>query len=170
MAPKSKTLSTVAEGNVVAVYYTLTDDDGNTLDTNKGQERPLIFLQGAGNIVPGLDKGLLGAKRGSTVKLSVAPEDGYGAIDEEKNERVPREKFPAGADIQPGMVFTARTPDGLQQHLRVGAVEGDEVIIDHNHPLAGKTLHFEIYIYGIREATDEEREHKHAHGPGGHQH
>ena len=170
MAPKSNSLTTLGEGNVVDVYYTLPADGGQTLDSNKGQDRPLVFLQGAGNIVPGLDKGLVGQKRGTTVKLSVAPEDGYGPIDEEKMERVPRDKFPADSDIQPGMVFSARTPDGLEQRLRVGAVEGDEVVIDHNHPLAGKTLHFEIYIYGVREATDDEREHKHAHGPGGHQH
>lgn len=170
MAAKSKTLPEVGEGTVVAIYYTLTDDDGNTIDSNKGAERPLIFLQGAGNIVPGLDKALLGAKRGSTVKVDLTPEEGYGPIDDAKLERVPRTNFPEDLDLRPGAVLTGRTPDGLEQRVRIGAIEGEEVVLDHNHPLAGKSLHFEIYVYGVREATDDEREHKHAHGPGGHQH
>ncbi len=170
MSSKPTSPKTVAEGHVVAVYYTLRDDAGQTLSTNKGQKSPLVFLQGAGNVVPGLDKGLLGATRGATVKLSIPPEEGYGPLDPEKTERVPRAKFPADAEIQAGMIFTSRTPDGRAQQLRVGGVEGDEVILDHNHPLAGKTLHFEIYLYGIREATEEERAHKHVHGPGGHHH
>lgn len=161
---------TIADGLVAAIYYTLTDDDGQVLDTNKGSKKPLVYLAGAGNIVPGLDKALMGVKRGETVKVDVAPADAYGEWNEEAMETIPRSAFPPDAEVAPGAVFHGQTPDGLPIQVRVHAVDGDDVKVDKNHPLAGKTLHFEVYVYGVREPSEEEKEHGHAHGPGGHQH
>jgi FKBP-type peptidyl-prolyl cis-trans isomerase SlyD len=164
------TLELIETGHVVAIYYTLRDASGRQLDTNKTGGPPLTYLAGAGNIVPGLDKALIGQRRGTTVKAVVAPQDAYGLHNPEALERMPRAQFPAQMEIKPGMVFTGRTPDGLPVRLRVGSVDGDQVVIDKNHPLAGQELHFEVYIYGVRDATDEERQHGHAHGAGGHHH
>lgn len=167
--PSSKSAAAVAEGCVVAIYYTLHDEQGRPMESNKGG-KPLTYLAGAGNVVKGLDAGLVGAKRGETRRVKVAPEDGYGTWDETKVEELPRDAFPPEADVVPGAVFHGQTQDGLPVQVKVHAVEGEKVQVDKNHPLAGKTLDFEVYVYGIRQATAEEREHKHAHGPGGHHH
>ncbi|MEZ5979242.1 MAG: peptidylprolyl isomerase [Planctomycetota bacterium] len=171
MTPKSepKSLAAVKDGAVVAIYYTLHDEEGRPVESNKGG-RPLVYLSGAGNIVKGLDQGLIGAKRGETRRVKVAPEDGYGTWDEKHLEDIPRNAFPPDADVVKGAVFHGQTPDGLPIQIRVHEVGEETVKVDKNHPLAGKTLDFEVYVYGVREATDEEREHKHAHGPGGHHH
>jgi len=160
----------IADGHVAAIYYTLTDDAGQVLDTNKGAKKPLVYLAGAGNIVPGLDKALMGVKRGETVKVDVAPADAYGERNEEAMETIPRSAFPPDAEVVVGSVFHGQTPDGVPIQVRVASVDGDDVKVDKNHPLAGQTLHFEVYVYGVRAATDEEKQHGHAHGPGGHQH
>jgi FKBP-type peptidyl-prolyl cis-trans isomerase SlyD len=160
----------IAAGHAVAIYYTLTDDAGQVLDTNKGQKKPLVYLAGVGNIVKGLDDALMGAARGETRKVDVAPADGYGEWTEEALETIPRSAFPPEAEVVKGAVFHGQTPDGLPIQVRVHEADGDEVKVDKSHPLAGQTLHFEVYVYGIRQATEEEKQHGHAHGPGGHQH
>lgn len=170
MATTPKTASNVATGHVVAIYYTLTDESGAELDSNRKGGPPLTYLAGAGNIIKGLDEALIGATRGETRKVSVAPADAYGEWSEDQLEVLPRGAFPADAPVEKGSVFHGRTPDGLAVQIRVHEVEGDQVKVDKNHPLAGKTLNFEVYVYGIRESTPEEREHKHPHGPGGHHH
>lgn len=170
MASSPRAKDRVETGHVVAIYYTLTDESGTVLDTNRKGGAPLSYLAGAGNIIKGLDQGLLGATRGETRKVAVAPADAYGEWSEEQLEELPRNVFPAGAKVEKGAVFNGRTPDGLNVQVRVHDVTGDKVRIDKNHPLAGKTLHFEVYVYGIREASDDEREHGHPHGPGGHHH
>ena len=157
----------IEAGHVVAIYYTLKDAAGTQLDSNKNGGPPLSYLAGAGNIVPGLDKALIGQRRGTTVKAVVPAEEAYGPHRPELLERVPRAQFPANVEIKAGMVFSGRTPDGLPLRIRVGGVEGDQVLIDKNHPLAGQELHFEVYVYGVRPATPEEQQHGHAHGPGG---
>lgn len=160
----------IAAGRVAAIYYTLTDDAGEVLDTNKGQKKPLVYLAGAGNIVAGLDTALMGAQRGETHQIEVAPADAYGEWNDEALETLPRTAFPPDAEVMKGAVFHGQTPEGMPVQVRVHDVEGDDVKVDKNHPLAGKTLHFEVYVYGVREATEEEKTHGHAHGPGGHQH
>lgn len=163
-------LTEVQDGAVVAFYYTLTNDAGEVLDTNRKGGKPMAYLHGRGNIVPGLEKALVGASKGQTLKVDVAPADGYGERREELLEKVPRTAFPAEAPVEPGAIFHGKQPDGRVMQIRVHAVEGEEVTVDHNHPLAGATLHFEVTIDGIREATEEENSHGHAHGAGGHQH
>jgi len=170
MSQTPKTKTHVEAGSVVAIYYTLTDASGKVLDTNKKGGKPLSFLAGAGNIVKGLDQGLIGAARGETRKVSVPPADGYGEWDEKLLEEIPRKVFPPDTPVEKGSVFHGRTPDGMTVQVLVHDVVGDKVRVDKNHPLAGKTLDFEVYVFGIREASDEEREHGHVHGPGGHHH
>ena len=104
---------------------------------------------------------------GEAKQVVVSPAEGYGDHDPAGVSAVPRTSFPPNADIQPGMQFAARAPDGTQIPVTVREVKGDEVTIDVNHPLAGKTLHFDVKVTSVRQATDEELSHGHAHGPGG---
>ncbi|REG81325.1 FKBP-type peptidyl-prolyl cis-trans isomerase [Marinomonas pollencensis] len=158
----------IAENAVVSMHYTLTDEQGQELDSSVGQE-PLVFLSGAQNIIDGLDKALQGKTAGEKLTVSVAPEEGYGEIHQELIQKVPRDNFQGVDDIQVGMQFMAQTPGG-QQPVTVIGVEEDGVMLDGNHPLAGKTLNFDVEIVDVREAAAEELEHGHVHGEGGHQH
>lgn len=158
----------ITENAVVSMHYTLKDEQGQELDSSIGQE-PLVFLSGAQNIIDGLDKSLQGKTAGDKLEVSVAPEDGYGVIHEELIQKVPTENFQGVDDIQIGMQFMAQTPGG-QQPVTVIGVEEDGVMLDGNHPLAGKILNFNVEIMDVREASAEELEHGHVHGEGGHQH
>lgn len=153
---------------VVSMHYTLTDEQGETLDSSVGQE-PLVFLSGAKNIIDGLDKALQGKSTGEKITVSVSPEEGYGEVHQELIQKVPHENFQGVDDIQVGMQFMAQTPGGQQPVVVIG-VEEDGVMLDGNHPLAGKTLNFDVEIMDVREASAEELEHGHVHGPGGHHH
>lgn len=161
--------TTVADGVVVAIHYTLKNDAGETLDSSSGGEA-LEYLHGAGNIVPGLESALAGKKLGEKFHVVVAPEDGYGARDERGIQRVPKNSFPPGLDLQPGMAFFADGPDGEPVQVWVSAVQGETVVIDLNHPLAGTTLYFDVEIHALRGASAEELAHGHPHGPDGHGH
>ncbi|GAA0837528.1 MULTISPECIES: FKBP-type peptidyl-prolyl cis-trans isomerase [Marinomonas] len=158
----------IAENAVVSMHYTLTDEQGQELDSSIGQE-PLVFLSGAQNIIDGLDKALQGKTAGEKLTVSVAPEEGYGDVHQELIQKVPHDNFQGVDDIQVGMQFMAQTPGG-QQPVTVIGVEEDGVMLDGNHPLAGKTLNFDVEIVDVREAVAEELEHGHVHGEGGHQH
>jgi FKBP-type peptidyl-prolyl cis-trans isomerase SlyD len=149
----------------VTFHYSLRDDEGTVLDSSEGSE-PLTYLHGEGNIVPGLEKALLGKQAGDEVKATVSPEEGYGQRDDGNIRNVPRRRLPEGK-IEPGMRLRLQTEEGQISAL-VTAVRGDYVTIDGNHPLAGMTLHFDVKIVEVREATAEELEHGHVHGPGGH--
>jgi FKBP-type peptidyl-prolyl cis-trans isomerase SlyD len=158
----------VAEGQVVTVNYTLRGDDGEILDAST-LEDPMAYLHGADNIVPGLEQALEGKAVGYKGKVTVAPADGYGERDEDDEPNaIPRKAFPPDMEIEAGMTFMAEGPNDEQAPIWVIGVEGDNVIVDSQHPLAGKTLHFEIEVLGIRPASDEELAHGHPHGPGGH--
>jgi len=158
----------IAENAVVSMHYTLTDEQGQELDSSIGKE-PLVFLSGAQNIIDGLDKALQGKTAGEKLTVSVAPEEGYGDVHQELIQKVPHDNFQGVDDIQVGMQFMAQTPGG-QQPVTVIGVEEDGVMLDGNHPLAGKTLNFDVEIVDVREAVAEELEHGHVHGEGGHQH
>jgi len=150
------------------MHYTLTDDQGQQLDSSIGQE-PLVFLSGAQNIIDGLDKAIQGKVAGDKLNVEVAPADGYGEVHQELIQKVPHENFQGVDDIQVGMQFMAQTPGG-QQPVTVIGVEEDGIMLDGNHPLAGKTLNFDVEIVDVREALAEELEHGHVHGEGGHHH
>ncbi len=153
---------------IVTIAYTLRSSDGDIIDQSE-EGSPLVYLHGANNIVPGLEEQLEGADIGETVQAIVPPEKGYGPRVGEA-QAVPRSSFPEGADIQPGMRVVAQDEQGTQIPFFVIEVATDTVTIDLNHPLAGETLHFEVTVEGTRDATSEELEHGHPHGPGGHHH
>jgi FKBP-type peptidyl-prolyl cis-trans isomerase SlyD len=157
----------ISENAAVLFHYTLTDEDGNQLDSSKGKE-PLAYLHGHKNIIPGLEKAMEGKQAGDVMVVNVAPADGYGEIQEQKIQEVPRKTFQA-EDITVGMRFVAQTPDGPLT-VFVTAVTDETVTVDANHPLAGKKLTFDVRIETVREATEEELTHDHVHGAGGHQH
>ena len=158
----------IAQNSVAAFHYTLTDDEGQVIDSSEGRE-PLTYLHGSGQIVPGLEKQMEGRAVGDKFIADVAPEEGYGVRHAELMQEVPREAFQGVADIQPGMQFQGRGPQG-EINVTVTKVEDDKVFIDGNHPLAGKTLHFAIEVTDLRAATEEELAHGHVHGAGGHDH
>jgi FKBP-type peptidyl-prolyl cis-trans isomerase SlyD len=159
---------TAGDGKVVSIHYTLKDDDGEVVDSSSGGE-PLDYLHGAGNIVPGLEAAMIGRAIGDKFKVTVAPADGYGEVVGEPRP-VPRSAFPPDADLEEGMQFFVRGPDGEPHPVWVAGISGDQVLIDANHPLAGENLNFEIEIVAIRDATKDEVEHGHPHGPDGHHH
>ena len=152
---------------VATINYTLTDKDKNVLD--ESQDGSFSYLHGANNIIPGLEKELLGKTTGAELKVTVAPEEGYGAHSPEAVHTVPRSAFEGVDDIQPGMQFQTQGPAGVQV-IVVAEVNDDEITIDANHPLAGKTLHFDVSIEDVRDATEEELAHGHAHHGDGHSH
>lgn len=158
-----------ADKTVVSIHYTLTNDAGEVLDSSEGRE-PLGYLQGAGNIIPGLEKALAGKSAGEKMKVSVTPAEGYGLRDESQVQVVPRAAFGGDPGLEPGMQFQARNPQGYVQVVTIVKVEGDDITLDGNHPLAGETLHFDVEIVEIRAASEEELAHGHVHGAGGHHH
>ena len=153
---------------IVAFHYTLTDDAGQVIDSSTGRE-PLTYLHGSGQIVPGLERQMEGHIHGDKFTAQVSPEEGYGVPEAELMQQVPRSAFPGVTDIEPGMQFQGRSAQG-EMSVTVTKVEGDAVFVDGNHPLAGKTLNFDIEVADVRAATVEELAHGHAHGAGGHAH
>ena len=163
-------MSTVAADKVVSFHYTLTDDDGEEIDSSEGDD-PMMYLHGAENIVPGLENALLGKRAGDRFDVKVAPRDGYGERDERAIHQVSRDQFPEGMPVQPGVQIEAQDPDSESSiPAWITAVEGNKVTIDFNHPLAGVTLHFVGEITAVRDASAEELAHGHPHGPDGHHH
>ncbi|MDS1310534.1 MULTISPECIES: FKBP-type peptidyl-prolyl cis-trans isomerase [Marinobacter] len=153
----------MAQPRVVTIHYTLTNNQGEELDSSRGEGRePLSYLEGAQNIIGGLESALTEKSAGDQVKVSVEPAEGYGEINEELVQPVPRTAFEGVDTIEPGMQFQAQTPGGPQV-VRVVEVSEETVTIDANHPLAGETLHFDVEVIEARDATEEEQEHGHAH-------
>ena len=158
----------IAARTVASFNYTLTNDAGEIIDSSEGRS-PLAYLHGAGNIVPGLEKEMAGRQAGDRFDVVVAPEDGYGQPNPMLVQTVPREAFQGVDTIEVGMEFQAQTPQGPLSVV-VSKVDADNVTVDGNHPLAGKTLHFAIEVTDVRDASVEELAHGHVHGPGGHHH
>ncbi len=158
----------IAERTVASFHYTLTDEAGRVIDSSSGHG-PLTYLHGAGNIVPGLEKAMLGRSVGDAFDVVVAPEEGYGEPNEMLVQVVPRAAFQGVDELAVGMEFQAHTPQGPMS-VAIAKIEGDEVTVDGNHPLAGRTLHFAIEVTDVREASLEEVMHGHVHGEGGHHH
>jgi FKBP-type peptidyl-prolyl cis-trans isomerase SlyD len=154
----------------VLIHYTLKDKTGEVLDSSEGKD-PLAFIQGIGNIIIGLEDSLKGKAVGDKVNTTVTPEKGYGERSDENIHKVPLSGFEADGDekLVAGMQVRVETNDGINI-ADVTSIDGDEVTLDLNHPLAGETLHFDVEVVDIREASKEELEHGHAHGPGGHDH
>ncbi len=160
---------TVSAGKVVSIEYRLTDTSGNELDRSD-EGRPLVYLHGARNLVPGLEEALEGKKAGDAIDVKVPPEKGYGPRRNIKPQRLLRSKFPEGARLEKGARFVMGGPDGKPIPIWVTKVQGREVHVSPEHPLAGQTLCFAVTVREVRDATDEEKAHGHVHGPGGHHH
>ena len=158
----------IEQDKVVLIHYTLTDEAGKVLDSSSSGE-PLAYLHGQGNIISGLESALNGKQAGDKLKVRVEPADGYGVRDDELVQQVPRRQF-GGTDLKPGMQFHAQTSQGHARVVTVSRIVGDMVTVDGNHPLAGEVLNFEVEVAEVRDATQEELEHGHVHGPGGHHH
>lgn len=156
----------IAANKAVSIDYTLTNDAGEVLDSSAGGA-PLVYLHGAGNIIPGLEKALDGKQAGDELKVSVEPEDAYGEFSAELVAVLGRHMFEGVDELEVGMQFHASGPDGSMQIVTITALDGDEVTVDGNHPLAGQRLTFEVKVVSVRDASDDEVAHGHIHGEGG---
>ncbi len=152
----------ISQNTVASIDYKLKDTDGQVLDTSEGRE-PLTYLHGAGNLIPGLESALEGNEPGDTVSVTVDPSEGYGERDENLIQQVPKQAFEGVDQVESGMRFQATDEQGERRIVTVTGVEGDEVTVDANHPLAGQSLNFEVSVVEVREASQEEIEHGHAH-------
>lgn len=158
----------IQDGRVVEIHYTLKNDAGETLDTSDGRD-PLVYLQGFGNIIDGLEAAVVGKKARDDFQVTLEPADGYGERDEDLVQIVDRSALEGIDNLEVGLRLRAETDNGPLPVV-VTAIEDDSVTVDGNHELAGLRLHFSVRIESVREATKEEIEHGHAHGPGGHHH
>jgi FKBP-type peptidyl-prolyl cis-trans isomerase SlyD len=156
----------IAKGSVVGIDYRLHLGDGELVDSSDPGD-PLVYLHGGGQIVPGLERALEGLEAGASRQVVVAPPDGYGDLDPRGMQEVPRTAFPEGFVPEVGMQLTAEGPQGEVVPFSVRELRTESVLIDLNHPLAGKTLHFDVTVREVRAATDDEIAHGHAHGAGG---
>jgi len=151
----------IQDNCVVAIHYTLTNDEGDVLDTSEGRE-PLRYLQGHGNIIPGLERALEGLVAGDSANVVVEPEEGYGPKQDMLIQAVPREAFDGIDVIEIGMQFQAQTAQGPIP-VTVIAVDEESVTLDGNHELAGVRLNFAVQVTEVREASAEEIDHGHVH-------
>jgi FKBP-type peptidyl-prolyl cis-trans isomerase SlyD len=158
----------IENNKVVGIEYTLKDKDGVVIDTNAGSGEPLTFIQGLGTIVPGLERAMNGKTLGESFDVEIKAVDGYGEYDPERSRRVPRSVV-GDMKVEVGMMLQATGPEGASV-VTVSEVTDEDIVIDGNHPMAGKDLFFSIKVAEIRDATEEELSHGHAHGPDGHHH
>ncbi|MEQ1963177.1 peptidylprolyl isomerase [Xenorhabdus khoisanae] len=158
----------VAKDLVVSLAYQVRTEDGVLVDESP-VSAPLDYLHGHGSLISGLEKALEGREAGERFDVSVEADDAYGQYDENLVQRAPKEVFVGVEDVQVGMRFLADTDQGPIP-VEITAVEGDEVVVDANHMLAGQNLKFNVEIVAVREATEEELAHGHVHGQGDHDH
>ncbi len=159
----------ISQNTVVRLHYKLTDDAGELLDSSEGDE-PLAYVHGTESMITGLEKELEGRTGGDSFKVRIDPENAYGEHEEEAIQTLSRSELPDDADIEPGVQFEAEDEDGDTMILTVIEVDGDQITLDGNHPLAGVALNFDVTVVDVRDATAEEIEHGHPHGAGGHEH
>jgi FKBP-type peptidyl-prolyl cis-trans isomerase SlyD len=165
----AKDQQTVADKKVVTIQFVATDPSGEVVDQAPA-DKPMRYLHGAQSIVPGLEKAFDGRSVGDEVSVTVPPEQGYGALVKERPVEVRRSELGFDGPVTRGMPLMMRGPDGQPIPLWIKKVQGRSVILTRNHPLAGVTLKFECEVLDVRDATAEELQHGHAHGPGGHDH
>jgi FKBP-type peptidyl-prolyl cis-trans isomerase SlyD len=158
----------IGKESFVSFHFTLKDDAGKVLESSVGND-PLVYLHGTSSIVPGLEEALNGRKSGEKFNVVLPPEKAYGQRDERLIQRIPKTEFPNSERLKIGMQFQVDTKGGPMV-LTITGLDGNEVVVDGNPELAGATLHFDIEVTDVRQATAEELSHGHAHGPGGHHH
>ena len=155
---------TISPNKVVTMDYTLTDDSGEILDQSSNGQ--FAYLHGANNIIPGLENALAGKSAGDSLKVTVSPELAYGLQDENLVQVVGIDMFESADEIEVGLQFHAQSGEGGNIVITVTNIDGDQVTIDGNHPLAGKALTFDVTIVNVREATEQEMTHQHVHAHG----
>jgi len=160
---------TIAQHKVVTIHYRVSDSDSDELIDSSENGEPMTYLHGAQNIIPGLEQALEGKSQGDELEVTIPPAEAYGERSDDRVQQVPREAFQDMDRVEPGMAVTAQTGQG-QIDLVVTAVEDDMVTVDANHPLAGKSLKFNVTVEQVRDASEEEIAHGHVHGPSGHHH
>ncbi|RJE76418.1 peptidylprolyl isomerase [Pseudoalteromonas citrea] len=154
----------IAPNKVVKMHYSVLDNDKNTID-NSFDGEPLLFIIGTGYLIPGLEDAIIDKSAGDTLSVTVEPAQGYGERHDELMQAVPKSMFD-GMEIDVGMQFRASTDDGDQMVMIID-IQDEEVIVDGNHPLSGITLHFDVEILEVRDATEDELSHGHVHTEGG---
>lgn len=160
---------TIAQHKVVTIHYKVSDTDSDEVIDSSENAEPMTYLHGASNIIPGLEQALEGKLVGDELEVTVAPADAYGERSDDRIQQVPIDAFQGMEKVEPGMAVTAQTDQG-QINLIITEVNDDQVTVDANHPLAGKSLTFNVTVEAVRDASEEEMEHGHVHGPGGHDH
>ena len=160
----------VEANKVVSFHYSVSDGGSEPVDSSRERGEPLTVLIGHGNIIPGLEKALLGRAVGDRFEISVAPAEAYGERRANFTQRVPKKYFEDAEHLQPGMSTVLNTREAGPRMVVVHKIGSSVIDVDLNHPLAGKTLTFDVEITDIRDATEEEVAHRHAHGAGGHDH
>ena len=158
----------ISQDQVVSIHYTLRDEAGEIIDSSPAGE-PLAYLHGHGNLVPGLERELAGRSVGDKLTVTLSPADGYGEHDSKLVRQVPRRALKGVGNVRVGMRLSASSGRS-DRTVTVTRIAGDLVTVDGNHPLAGKKLHFEVEVAGVRAATETELSHGHVHGPDGHDH
>jgi len=144
----AETEAQIREGSQVALEYTLSDEAGTVIESNKGKQ-PMSYIHGKRQIIPGLEKELSGMKVGEEKKIQVKPEDGYGPVNPDAFQEVPKDKLPPEA-LKVGTMLMAQGPQGQGIPVRVHEIKDTTVIMDFNHPMAGKTLSFDVKISEIK--------------------
>lgn len=160
----------IGKHTVVSLDYTLKNGEGIVIDSTEGKA-PLVYLHGVGGMIPGLEAGLEGKESGEELTIVVSPEEGFGTRNEEMIHVVPKSGFrgEGNEEMQVGMQVQLQTEQGMTI-AKIIAIEGEDVTLDLNHPLADEELHFDVKIGELRDATEDEISHGHVHGPGGHHH
>ncbi len=159
----------LAQSKVYTVLYTLKDSEGEIVD-EATRENPFLFMSNADQVLPLFEKEVSGMLIGGKKNFTIDAKEGYGEYKEEAIQVVSRNEFPQDVELEEGMQMVANTPDGHQLPFVITDLNDDEVTIDFNHPLAGETLNFEVELIDVRDATQEEIAHGHAHGGDGHHH
>lgn len=159
----------IAEQTVVRFHYTVKDDDSSEVIDSSENSDPMTYLHGARNLIPGLERALEGRQAGDEVEVTIEAADAYGERSEDRVHKVPHAALEGVDKVEPGVTVVANTEQG-QVNLVIVDVADDGVTLDANHPLAGRRLRFNVSVEDVREASQEEISHGHAHGPGGHHH
>ncbi len=160
---------TIAQHKVVTIHYKVSDSESDEVIDSSENAEPMTYLHGAQNIIPGLEQALEGKAVGDELEVVVEAADAYGERSDDRIQQVPMEAFQGMEKVESGMAVTAQTDQG-QINLVITEVNGEMVTVDANHPLAGKSLKFEVSVEDVRDASEEEMAHGHVHGPGGHEH
>ena len=153
MSKKTKNKK-VKSGQTVELHYVGTLDDGTEFDNSRKREKTISVEVGSGQLIAGFDSALVGMKTGQTKKIRLTPEEAYGAADEELVQSVPQASFPQDYEFEVGAVVQGQAENGQPVLAKIDSINDDSIVLDFNHPLAGKALNFEIELLGVQDSED----------------